>query len=93
MPNFIFLGAGIVLLILGFFVRERRATSLLIGYDPKKVGDEKGLTNFIGTAEYFLGVMTIIFSFLMNRYSILVYVWLGIFVVSGVVIMLQARRY
>jgi len=66
---------------------------LLLGYDPKKVSDEKGLTNFIGIAEYFLGVMTIIFSFLMNLSSILVYIWLGIFIVAGIVIMLQARRY
>jgi len=40
--------AGVLLTVFGVLIRYYGAASLIAGYDPERVDDEEGLTDFVG---------------------------------------------
>ena len=57
----IFALIGLLCIIFSYLIGIKGKTTLIAGYDPSKVKDEKGLSRFIGILTFILGLFTILY--------------------------------
>jgi len=50
---------GVLLAVFGVLIRYYGAASLIAGYDPERVEDEDGLTDFIGANTLYAAALTL----------------------------------
>lgn len=53
---------GLVLLLLGYLIRGQGLATLIAGYDPKKVKNPRGLTDWVGSHVMAVGAMTLVYA-------------------------------
>jgi hypothetical protein len=57
----IFALVGLICIIFSYLIGIKGKTTLISGYDPAKVKDERGLSRFIGIFIFILGLFTILY--------------------------------
>lgn len=51
---------AVVLLLIGYLIRERGKVHLLAGYDPRRVADPRGLARYAGAKFYLMAAITLL---------------------------------
>lgn len=52
---------GLLCVVFSYLIGVKGKATLIAGYDPEKVKDERGLTRFIGITTFIIGLFTILF--------------------------------
>ena len=79
---------GLLCIVLSYLIGVKGKTSLIAGYDPSKVKDEKGLSRFFGIMTFILGLFTVLFPFVYGPEKAKPLIWLLYLVVPVIVITL-----
>jgi hypothetical protein len=89
---------GLLLLLFGYLIRVQSMATLIAGYDPKQVKDQKGLTNFVGGHVMLMGAVFCAYAlavlFMGRSLGWPIHAGAGLYLfVHSFWIMFKARRY
>ncbi len=84
----VFTLVGLLCVVLSYLIGVKGKTTLIAGYDPSKVKDEKGLSRFFGILTFIIGLFTILYPFAYRPDGERPLIWLLYFAVPVIVITL-----
>ena len=87
----IFFVTNAMLLVLGYLIKYQRKMSLIAGYDPERVTDERGLANWVGGGLLLIGGIGVAVGLLMvvvpEDYMLLLVLPFGVGIVIGSIVL------
>ena len=84
----VFTLTGLLCIVFSYLIGVKGKTTLIAGYDPSKVKDEKGLSRFFGILTFILGLFTIVYPFACRPDGERPLIWLLYYTVPVIIITL-----
>ena len=93
----IFSLVGLICIVFSYLIGVKGKTTLIAGYCPEKVKDEKGLSRFIGLCTFIIGLYTILFPLVYGPDRAKPLIWILYFcvpvIVMALVMIIGSPRY
>lgn len=89
---------AVVFIALGYFIKIRKMTNLIAGFDPKKCRDPDGLIAWVGNSLLALGIgagLLFVIMWLFPLYSVLLFLvyMAGVIPVAAIIVAVGARTF